>query len=199
MFGMSWVTEPRAGTPTMFIKRRPLGVALTDRRLLLIENSGSQALTADDVIWRARLSVLRLEKIRRWTPLLHLRIRQPDGGELIFEFRPRYRPLSAAIIESIPQMPATGVQDDPAVHHDPADAGEPTDASALSRAGNLAEANERRAEIPLDSEEDFDTQPVAVLDPEGLRRLDALHAAGWDNRGDEIGPYRDTQDVSSRR
>lgn len=183
----------------MLIKRRPLGVALTDRRLLLIENSRSQALTADDVIWRARLSVLRIEKIRRWTPLLHLRIRQPDGGELIFEFGPRYRPLSAAIIESIPQMLATAVPGDPAGHPDPTDAGEPITASALSLASNFAATNEHRAEIPVDSEEDFDTQPVAVLDPEGLRRLDALHAAGWDNGADEVGPYRDAQDVSSRR
>ena len=87
-----WATECGGRVPLLFKSRSRHYVALTDQRIILFRAPPRRRqLTADDILLAKRHSAFTLEKLRRYLPLLQVRIRDATGREIAIEFRPRDR------------------------------------------------------------------------------------------------------------
>ena len=87
-----WATECSSRMPLLFRSRALHYVAITDRRLILFRAPRRRRpLTASNMLIAKRHPTFRLEKTRRFLPLLQLRIRDSSGRRIALEFRPRDR------------------------------------------------------------------------------------------------------------
>ena len=87
-----WATECSSRMPLLFRGRALHYVAITDRRLILFRAPRRRRpLTASNMLIAKRHPTFRLEKTRRFLPLLQLRIRDSSGRRIALEFRPRDR------------------------------------------------------------------------------------------------------------
>jgi hypothetical protein len=84
-----WATECSGRMPLLFRGRAVHYVAITDRRLILFRAPRRRhPLTAANMLIAKRHPTFRLEKTRRFSPLLQLRIRDSSGRRIALEFRP---------------------------------------------------------------------------------------------------------------
>lgn len=87
-----WATECAGRVPLLLKSRSRHYVALTDQRLILFRSPPRRrALSVDDLLIAKRHSAFTLDKLRRYLPLLQVRIRDATGREMAIEFRPRDR------------------------------------------------------------------------------------------------------------
>lgn len=87
-----WATECSGRTPILLRGRAIHYLAITDRRLILFRApKRRRRLAATDMLIAKRHPTFRLEKARRFTPLLQIRIRDSAGRRIALEFRPRDR------------------------------------------------------------------------------------------------------------
>jgi hypothetical protein len=87
-----WATECGGRVPLLFRGRDLHYVAVTDRRLILYRAPRHRRpLTAGNMLIAKRHPTFKLEKTRRLSPLLQLRIRDSSGRRIALEFRPRDR------------------------------------------------------------------------------------------------------------
>jgi hypothetical protein len=90
-----WATECSGRMPLLFRGRAVHYVAITDRRLILFRAPRRRhPLTAANMLIAKRHPTFRLEKTRRFSPLLQLRIRDSSGRRIALEFRPRDRKVA---------------------------------------------------------------------------------------------------------
>jgi hypothetical protein len=84
-----WAAECGGRMPLLLKSRSRHFVALTDQRLILFRAPRRRrALSMDDLLIAKRHSSFTLEKLRRYLPLLQVRIRDATGREIALEFRP---------------------------------------------------------------------------------------------------------------
>ena len=89
-----WATECSGRMPLLFRGRALHYLAITDRRLILFRAPKRRhALEASNMLIAKRHPTFRLEKTRRFSPLLQLRIRDSTGRQIALEFRPRDRSI----------------------------------------------------------------------------------------------------------
>jgi hypothetical protein len=87
-----WATECGGRVPLLFRGRSRHYVALTDQRLILFRAPRRRRrLTREEMLIAKRHSSFTLEKMRRFSPLLQVRIRDTADREIALEFRPRDR------------------------------------------------------------------------------------------------------------
>ena len=87
-----WAAECGGRVPLLFRARSRHYLAVTDQRVILFRAPGRRRpLTTDDMLIAKRHSSFRLEKTRRYLPLLQVRIRDSAAREIALEFRPRDR------------------------------------------------------------------------------------------------------------
>jgi hypothetical protein len=87
-----WATECGGRVPLLFRGRSRHYLALTDQRLILFRAPRRRRpLTREEILIAKRHSSFTLEKTRRFSPLLQVRIRDAVGREIALEFRPRDR------------------------------------------------------------------------------------------------------------
>ncbi len=90
--GTVWATECGGRAPLLFRGRSLHYVAVTDQRLIVFgAPRRRRPLTTDSMIIAKRHPSFTLEKERRFSPMLQLRVRGPGDRVLAFEFRPRDR------------------------------------------------------------------------------------------------------------
>lgn|GEM_PF-1863628 len=100
--GRAWMADRRPGVPLAFTGRAPYLAAVTDRRLVVFDRPrrGRPVLEAD-LRFARRFAVLELGSVRRWTPLMQVRVKLPDDDrEVVIELRPRDRPLGRALVSA---------------------------------------------------------------------------------------------------
>jgi hypothetical protein len=84
-----WATECGGRVPLLFKSRSRHYVALTDQRLILFRAPPRRRpLQAHDLLIAKRHSSFTLGKLRRYLPLLQVRIRDNVDREIALEFRP---------------------------------------------------------------------------------------------------------------
>jgi hypothetical protein len=99
-----WATECSGRMPLLFRGRAVHYVAITDRRLILFRAPRRRRpLTAADMLIAKRHPTFRLEKTRRFSPLLQLRIRDSSGRRIALEFRPRDRNVGRELVTMLGQ------------------------------------------------------------------------------------------------
>jgi hypothetical protein len=87
-----WATECGGRMPLLFRGRSRHYLALTDHRLILFRAPRRRRpLTSEELLIAKRHSSFTLEKMRRFSPLLQVRIRDAGDREIALEFRPRDR------------------------------------------------------------------------------------------------------------
>jgi hypothetical protein len=87
-----WATECGGRVPLLLKSRSRHYVALTDQRFILFRAPPRRrALSADELLIAKRHSAFTLKKLRRYLPLLQVRIRDATDREIALEFRPRDR------------------------------------------------------------------------------------------------------------
>jgi hypothetical protein len=90
--GPVWATECGGRVPLLFRGRDLHYVAVTDRRLILFRAPRRRRpLAAENMLIAKRHPSFTLEKTRRFSPLLQLRVRDASGRRIALEFRPRDR------------------------------------------------------------------------------------------------------------
>jgi hypothetical protein len=94
-----WATECSGRTPLLFRGRALHYVAITNRRLILFRAPRRRRpLTASNLLIAKRHPTFRLEKTRRFSPLLQLRIRDAAGRQIALEFRARDRKVGRELV-----------------------------------------------------------------------------------------------------
>ena len=97
-----WATECGGRVPLLFRGRDLHYVAVTDRRLILYRAPRRRRpLTADKMLLAKRFPTFMLEKTRRFSPLLQLRIRDASGRRIALEFRPRDRKVGRELVSAL--------------------------------------------------------------------------------------------------
>ena len=97
-----WATERGGRVPLLFRGRDLHYVAVTDRRLILYRAPRRRRpLTADNMLLAKRFPTFMLEKTRRFSPLLQLRIRDASGRRIALEFRPRDRMVGRELVSAL--------------------------------------------------------------------------------------------------
>ena len=94
-----WATECSGRTPLMLRRRALHYVAITNRRLILFRAPRRRGrLTPSNMLIAKRHPTFRLEKTRRFSPLLQLLIRDAAGRRIALEFRPRDRKVARELV-----------------------------------------------------------------------------------------------------
>ncbi|HKA92970.1 MAG TPA: hypothetical protein VKE97_04145 [Acidimicrobiia bacterium] len=84
-----WATECGGRVPLLLKSRSRHYVALTDQRLILFRAPPRRrSLSMEDLLMAKRHSSFTLEKLRRYLPLLQVRVRDATDREIALEFRP---------------------------------------------------------------------------------------------------------------
>jgi hypothetical protein len=87
-----WATECGGRIPLLFRARSRHYLALTDQRLILFRAPRRRRpLSSEDLLIAKRHASFTLEKMRRYMPLMQVRIRDIADREIALEFRPRDR------------------------------------------------------------------------------------------------------------
>jgi hypothetical protein len=90
--GEVWATECGGRMPLLLRGRSRHYLALTDQRLILFRAPRRRRpLTSEELLIAKRHTAFTLERVRRFTPLLQVRIRYAADREIALEFRPRDR------------------------------------------------------------------------------------------------------------
>ncbi len=114
--GRAWLADRRPRVPLVFTGRAFYLVAVTDRRLVVFDRPrrGRPVLEAD-LRFARRFDAMELRSVRRWSPLLQVRLGIPaDEREIVVELRRRDRPVGEALASltapggEAQQTPATG-------------------------------------------------------------------------------------------
>jgi hypothetical protein len=105
-----WATECGGRMPLLFRGRSRHYLALTDHRLILFRAPRRRRpLTSEELLIAKRHSSFTLEKMRRFSPLLQVRIRDAGDREIALEFRPRDRKVGrelATVLGGEPRRPS---------------------------------------------------------------------------------------------
>jgi hypothetical protein len=105
-----WATECSGRVPLLFRGRSRHYVALTDRRLILFRARGRQRpLSSEELLFAKRHASFTLEKARRFTPRMQVRIRDAADREIALEFRPRDRKLGRELVTALGETAAAEV------------------------------------------------------------------------------------------
>jgi hypothetical protein len=103
-------TEGNGRVPLLFRSRSRFFVALTDRRLILFRaHRGQRSLSVDELLFAKRHASFTLEKARRFTPRMQVRIRDAADREIALEFRPRDRKVGRELVTALGGTAAAGV------------------------------------------------------------------------------------------
>lgn len=101
-----WATECGGRVPLLFKSRSRHYVALTDQRLILFRAPPRRrSLNPDDLLIAKRHSAFTIEKLRRYLPLLQVRIRDATGREIALEFGPRDRKAGLELAAALGMEP----------------------------------------------------------------------------------------------
>ena len=104
-----WATECGGRVPLLFKSRSRHYLALTDHRFILFRAPPRRRpLSVEDLLIAKRHSAFTLEKLRRYLPLLQVRIRDATDREIALEFRPLDRTVGrevAAALGGEPRRP----------------------------------------------------------------------------------------------
>lgn len=97
-----WATECGGRVPLLFKSRSRHYVALTDQRFILFRAPPRRhALSVEDLLIAKRHSAFTLEKLRRYLPLLQVRIRDATDREIALEFRPLDRKVGRELAAAL--------------------------------------------------------------------------------------------------
>jgi hypothetical protein len=95
----AWATECGGRVPLVFRRRSRHYLALTDHRLILFRAPRRRhPLTANDMLIAKRHSSFKLEKVRRFSPMLQVRVRDAADREIALEFRPLDRKVGRELV-----------------------------------------------------------------------------------------------------
>jgi len=95
--GPCWAVPLRDGVPLLFLRRAQHLVALTDRRMLVLEKHRGRP-TPDDLVVGKRYDTFTLQKVKRHRPLLQVVVLAASGTTMVFEFRWGQRALAGELI-----------------------------------------------------------------------------------------------------
>jgi hypothetical protein len=95
--GICWAAQAPSTKRFLLVSRRQYLLVLTDRRLLVFERRRGKP-TASDLVIAKRYEAFSLERVSRSRPLMQVRLRTPNGNQLVFEFRPRHRELGGELV-----------------------------------------------------------------------------------------------------
>jgi hypothetical protein len=94
-----WATECGGRVPLLFRRRSRHYLALTDQRLILFRAPRRRhPLTLNEMLIAKRHSSFTLEKARRFSPMLQVRIRDAADREIALEFRPLDRKVGRELV-----------------------------------------------------------------------------------------------------
>src|SRR5438874_3802724 len=110
--GPAWVAPLRRRVPVLLVGRTLHLVALTDRRLLIFRRRRPRK-GGGELALAKSLALLRVVRMRRWLPMMALRIEIGDGRVLLLELRPHDRALGRSIAEAIGAAAAVAVAEAP--------------------------------------------------------------------------------------
>jgi hypothetical protein len=97
-----WAAECGGRVPLLLRGRSRHYVALTDQRVILFRAPRRRRpLTPEEMVIAKRHSSFTLEKMRRFSPLLQVRIRDAADREIALEFRPRDRKVGWELAEAL--------------------------------------------------------------------------------------------------
>ena len=87
-----WAAECGGRLPLLLRPRSRNYIAVTDQRVILFRAPRRRRpLTSEEILIAKRHSSFTLEKVRRYSPLIQVRIRDAADREIALEFRPRDR------------------------------------------------------------------------------------------------------------
>lgn len=86
-----WATECGGRVPLLFRGRRLHYLAVTDQRLILFRPRRRTPLRPSNILIAKRHSTFKLEKSRKFSPMLQLVVRDAGDRQIALEFRPRDR------------------------------------------------------------------------------------------------------------
>ena len=86
-----WATECGGRVPLLLRGRALHYLAVTDQRLILFRPRRRRPLTPSSMLLAKRHSTFKLEKTRRFSPMLQLLVRDASDRRIALEFRPRDR------------------------------------------------------------------------------------------------------------
>lgn len=94
-----WATECGGRVPLALRGRSLHYVAITDRRLILFRRPRRRRpLRPENMLIAKRHPSFTLEKTKRFSPLLQLRVRDAGGRQIALEFRPRDRRIGQELV-----------------------------------------------------------------------------------------------------
>jgi hypothetical protein len=96
-----WAAECGGRIPLLFRARSPHYLALTDQRLILFRAPRRRPPTSDDLLIAKRHASFTLVKMRRYTPLMQVRIRDTAEREIALEFDPRDRKVGRQLAAAL--------------------------------------------------------------------------------------------------
>jgi hypothetical protein len=86
-----WATECGGKVPLLFRGRSLHYLAVTDQRLILFRPRRRAPLQPSNMLIAKRHSTFKLEKSRKFSPMLQLVVRDAGNRQIALEFRPRDR------------------------------------------------------------------------------------------------------------
>jgi hypothetical protein len=97
-----WAAECGGRLPLLFRARSRNYLVLTNQRLILFRAPRRRRpLTSEEILIAKRHSSFTLEKARRLSPLLQVRIRDAADREIALEFRPRDRDVGRELVTAL--------------------------------------------------------------------------------------------------
>lgn len=116
-WGPVWIAEPRPRVPVFALKRSLLGMAVTDRRMFVVDQPRRRRAGSHDVVLATHHDTCRLLRYRSWGPMLQVRLQRNDGRSLVAEFRPRDRSIGHALAARL-RPPAVRIGNEPLPRHE---------------------------------------------------------------------------------
>jgi hypothetical protein len=101
-----WMADHRPRVPLLLTSRALYFVAVTGRRLLVFDTPRrGRPLLEADLLLAKRLDSLTLRRVSTRGALLQVRVGVGTAREVVFEFRPRDRPVGRALVDALPRAP----------------------------------------------------------------------------------------------
>jgi hypothetical protein len=95
--GPCWAALLRDRVPLLFLRRRQHVVALTDRRMLVFEQTRGGP-TPGDLVVGKRYDTFTLQKVKRHRPLRQITVLGANGSTMVFEFRRGQRAVAGELV-----------------------------------------------------------------------------------------------------
>ena len=107
--GICWAAQAPPRRWLLFVMRRQYQIVLTDHRLLVFRRKRKPP-TSRDLILAKRYDAFVVEKVTRWRPLMYVRLRAPNGTQLVFNHA-----LAKGIDPNDPREPFEDAEREPVI------------------------------------------------------------------------------------